>query len=756
MNKRNHLRKVALIGNYLPRICGIATFTYDLCHALISEFPGTEYVVVPMNDIQEGYNYPEEVRFEVNEQSVADYRKAADFLNFSDCDVVCLQHEFGIFGGKKGSHILALLRELHMPVITTLHTVLGEPSPEHYAVMDQIAKLSSRLVVMSARGKKCLTDRYDIPETKIDFIPHGIPDMPFVDPNFYKDNFGVEGKHVVLTFGLLSPNKGIELVLKALPEVVKEYPDVVFIVLGATHPNLKRLEGETYRLSLERMAYDLGIEKHVIFHNRFVELKELKEFIGAADIYITPYLNPAQSTSGTLAYAFGCGKAVISTPYLHAEELLADGCGVLVPFSDSVAIADGILNLLKNESERHAMRKRAYMLGRDMVWNNVGHLYVDSFHKARSEVRMGKSILIKTLDRKQKGLPEIRLNHLWRLTDATGILQHAHFSLPWFEDGYCLDDNARALALTVLLEELGIQTEEVYRLAIRYAAFTNSAFNPKTKRFRNFMSYDRRWLEESGSDDCQGRAIWALGLCVCRSKRRDFQMWAAQLFEEILPVVNDLRSPRAWAFTLLGINEYCHELTGARFVSQIRETIINRLIELFDNVASDDWVWFEESLTYNNAVMPHALIRSGQETDDKHTVDIGLKALRWLIEVQTAEKGHFCPIGTEGFYHRGKEKARYDQQPIEAYAVSSACLSAYQITRDVYWQDKGRKAFEWFLGRNDLELNLYNPETGGCHDGLHMDRLNQNQGAESTLAFLLALAGRHSVQNEVSLFDGTK
>jgi glycosyltransferase involved in cell wall biosynthesis len=741
MRRNTALHKIAFVADYIPRKCGIATFTADLLHAVAGQYPSVECFVCAVSEPDRSYDYPPEVRFEIEEEEPDSYRRAADFLNFSNADVVCLQHEYGIFGGRAGGYVLRLLRDLRIPVVTTLHTILREPDPDQYRVLREIISLSARVVTMTEKGRCFLRDVYGVPDDKIDLIPHGIPDMPFVDPNFYKDQFGVEGKYVLLTFGLLSPNKGIEYVLRALPQIVEVFPDTVYIVLGATHPNLVREQGETYRLSLERLARDLGIEKHVIFYNRFVDIDELKEFLGAADIYITPYLNPAQITSGTLSYAFGCGKAVISTPYWHAEELLAEGRGILVPFADSEAIAREVIGLLQDPTRRHAMRKRAYMLGREMVWSHVAHMYVESFEKARRSRwdNAHRPLAIKTLEQKPRELPTLRLDHLRRLTDSTGLLQHSTYALPNYAEGYCSDDNARALLLTINLEGIGHEIREAQRLGVIYAAFLNNAFDRKTGRFRNFMGYDRRWLEETGSDDCQGRVIWALGACVGRSRDNGLRMWAAGLLERVLTTILDTTSPRGWAFALVGIHEYFRQLSGDRLVNQVRETLTQRLIALYDSTASDDWPWFEPVVSYDNAKLPHALILSGRWGDNPKAFDIGLKTLRWLAELQTAEAGHFRPIGSNGFYPRGGECARFDQQPIEAYSMLSACLEAYRSTNDEYWLQKARAALDWFLGRNDLGMELVDYRTGGCRDGLHVDRVNQNQGAESTLAFLLSL-----------------
>jgi glycosyltransferase involved in cell wall biosynthesis len=754
MKRNTEIQKIAFVGDYLPRKCGIATFTYDLCTSVATQYPGSDCFVLPINDVPQGYDYPPEVRFEIEEQEVDSYLRAADFLNFANTDIVSLQHEYGIFGGPAGSHVVRLLRDLRMPIVTTLHTVLRDPSPEQRRVLCQIGDLSARLVVMSERAKTFLREIYDIPEAKIDLIAHGIPDMPFVDPNFYKDQFDVEGKFVALTFGLLAPNKGIELMLRAMPAILKEIPNFFYIVLGATHPNLIREQGERYRISLERLAKDLGIKPNVSFYNRFVEIDELIEFIGMADIYVTPYLNPAQITSGTLAYSFGCGKAVVSTPYWYAEELLAEGRGVLVPFGDSKALAREICELLRDEPRRHAMRKKAYLLGREMIWSHVAHLYMESFQRARrSRLDMPyKPLAVRTLAEQAMDLPGWRLDHLLRMTDSAGLLQHASSTIPNYAEGYCTDDNARALLLTVLLEQLGQSTAHVYRLGTTYAAFLNFAFDRGRSRFRNFLGFDRQWLDEVGSDDCHGRALWVLGACVGRSRRRDLQLWASQLFDLALPAIAETTSPRTWAFGLMGVCHYLQRFGGARQASHVRDTLTERLIECHEKTATDDWPWFETVLSYDNAKLPHALLASGRSSGNARATSLGLDSLRWLVEQQKSPTGFFRPIGCNGFYGRDRERAQFDQQPIEAHATVTACIEAYQATDDPAWLQEARLAFEWFLGANDLGLDLYDAKTGGCCDGLQEDRVNLNQGAESTLAFLLALAEMKLLESTLATF----
>lgn len=754
MKEISKVQKIAFVADHVPRKCGIATFTADLLAAVANAHPQSQCFSVSVNDIKGGYEYPDVVRFEIEEQDLSSYLRAADFLNISNVDIVCLQHEFGIFGGPAGSHILAFLRELRMPVVTTLHTVLREPRVDQRRVMRELISLSTRVVVMAERGRQMLQDIYEVPATKIDLIAHGIPDVGFVDPTYFKDQFGVEGKVVLLTFGLLSPNKGIECVLNALPGILAEFPDVVYIVLGATHPNELREHGEAYRLSLEILAKKNRVEKNVIFYNRYVDLENLKEFIGAADLYITPYLNEAQITSGTLAYTFGAGKAVISTPYWHAAELLAEDRGVLVPFGDSQAIAREVTGLLRDDTRRHAIRKNAYRIGREMIWSNVAQLYMRAFELSRLDgaARSRKSLITKTLDQRPRELPDLKLNHLSRMTDSIGVFQHAVFSVPNFSEGYCTDDNARAFILAVLLGELGEEPERVRTTTTTCAAFLHHAFDTKTKRFHNHMSFERRWLDDCGSEDCQGRALWALGIGVGRSPLRELQMIAGQLFARALPAFTEFTSPRAWAFGLIGIHEYLRRLSGDSLVNQTREMLTSRLMEVYQRSAKPDWCWFEEELSYDNAKLAHALILSGHATGQPAVFETGLQALRWLTELQVSEKDHFRPIGSNGFYRRGGVRANFDQQPIEAQAAVSACLEAYRATSDFWWYEQAQRAFDWFLGWNDLGLELYSPESGGCGDGLHVDRVNGNQGAESSLAFLLSLAEMRLAQNMVASF----
>jgi glycosyltransferase involved in cell wall biosynthesis len=748
-------RTIAILGNHAPRQCGIATFTTDLSDSIAAEFPDLACFVMAMNDGGRHYEYPPRVRFELAESDVTSYRRAADFLNVNAVDIVCVQHEYGIFGGKAGSHLLALLRALRMPIVTTLHTILAEPTPAQRIAMDEITRLSERLVVMSAQGAALLRGVHDAPEHKIVLIPHGIPSIPFATRS--KDQLGVEGKFVVLTFGLLSPDKGLEYVIDALPAIVARHPNTVYLVLGATHPHVKERQGEAYRLMLELRAQRLGVDGHIIFHDRFVSQGELVEFLSAADIYITPYLNPDQITSGTLAYAVGAGKVVISTPYRYARELLADGRGILVPARDPHAIAREVVDLLSNDTKRLALSDRAADYGARMRWPVVARSYVETFERARVEHAERRRTVFQatTLAQRPAELPAMNLEHVRAMSDQTGMLQHAVFAIPRYEDGYCLDDNARALLLMAVIDDAGTDEGKVVRaLASRYLAFVSHAFDPERRRFRNFMSYTRQWLEDCGSEDCHGRAVWALGTVVGRSGVPGKQSLEGQLFHAALPSIATLTSPRAWAFALLGINEYLRAFEGESGVHATGTVLAERLLELFRRTSDSKWPWFEDRLTYANARLPQALIVSGTWMEHEEMRLAGTRSLQWLAEIQCSEDGYFAPIGSNGFYRRGARKALFDQQPVEACAMVSACLEAGRTTGDLRWAQHARRAFGWFLGQNHLQQSLYDTTTGGCRDGMHSDRMNENQGAESTLSFLLALAEMRSA-DRVSSTIGT-
>ncbi len=729
------IESIAFIGNYLPRRCGIATFTSDLHRAVAAAHSDLDTCVVAMTDPGATYDYPKVVRVSVRDEMIGDYRNAAHFLNEAAVDVVSLQHEYGIFGGEAGGNIIDLLSHLEMPIVTTLHTVLAEPTHTQRKVMDRIIDASSKIIVMAEKGRELLRSVHDVPARKVEVIPHGIPDFPYLETHQAKEEFGSSGKKIILTFGLLSPNKGIEHVLDAMPRIIETCPNAVYVILGATHPHLVRNHGEAYREGLIARVEELGINNHVVFVNQFVEQGTLLDFISMCDVYVTPYLNETQMTSGTLAYSFGLGKAVVSTPYWHAKELLADGRGILVPFGDANALSTEIAGLLTNDVRRRAMCKRAYAASRSMTWAQTAERYLASFEAAREHTPL--AIVLPVVDRiasrrKQHAVPEVRIGHFMSLCDGTGMLQHAVHSVADRSHGYCVDDNARALLLSSALANSS-EPHLPNDLTSRFAAFVQHAWNPDTGQFRNFMSYDRRWLEHRGSPDSHGRTLWALGDCALKDAEPSRRRWAAELFKNALPVVEEFSSPRAWAFCLLGLDAYCPMNGDDLFADRLRTQLADRLLALLCDREAEHWPWFEDVLAYDNARLPQALIQTGLTTHTPSYVAGGLRSLRWLMSLQTAPSGYFRPVGTGSFGSVRKQPEAFDQQPVEASATISACLAAKRADDSAEWPAGAMRALNWFLGENDLETPLIDVETGACLDGLHPDRPNENRGAEFEL-----------------------
>jgi glycosyltransferase involved in cell wall biosynthesis len=734
------LQRVAFIGNHLPRRCGIATFTHDLHRAVSTDRRDLETCVVAMTDPGRTYDYPPAVRFKIRDDVISDYVEAAECLNNAGFDVACLQHEYGIFGGEAGGNILQLLSRLEMPIVTTLHTVLSQPTPVQRDVMRQVIDASARVVVMAEKGRELLRSVHDVPARKIDVIPHGIPDFPFLETHHAKAKIGFGGKTIILTFGLLSPNKGIETMLDAMPGIIKSCPNAVYVILGATHPNLVRDHGEAHRESLMARVQKLGIDNHVVFFDQFVDQATLLDFISMCDIYVTPYLNEAQMTSGTLAYSFGLGKAVVSTPYWHAKELLADGRGILVPFEDAKALTAEISSLLTNDVRRHAMRKRAYAESRSMTWAQTAKRYLAALESTCEHAPPAILLPVDRVASRNKGraLPEVRTDYLLSLCDDTGMLQHAVHSVADRAHGYCVDDNARALLLSSSLARSG-EAQLPDTVTAHFAAFIQHAWNPDTRRFRNFMSYDRRWLEPSGSEDSHGRTLWALGECARDDADPSRRRWAAALFRTALPVIEESSSPRAWAFSLLGLDAYCEVIPRDAVANRVRGLLASKLTSMLAARKTNDWLWFEDVLAYDNARLPQALIQTGLRTRTPSYVEAGRRSLRWLMSLQTTPLGCFRPVGTKSFGRVRQKPEAFDQQPVEAAATISACLSAWRVDRGAEWRTGAMRAFDWFHGENDLQTTMIDADTGSCLDGLHPDRPNENKGAESVLSYLLGL-----------------
>lgn len=738
--RASSVQTAAVVGSYFPRQCGIATFSKDLRDAVAAEIGQKQASVIAIDDNAAGYDYPDEVRFQIPQHKQVEYISAADLLNVNQIDCVLLQHEYGIYGGKDGSQVLEFARTLRMPIITTLHTVLLEPSTSQRAVLKELARLSDRVVVMSHLAETMLHEVYGVAREKIAYIPHGIPDVPFVDPNSLKEQFGMEGRRVLLTFGLLSPGKGIETAIRAMPQIVEKNPDVMYIILGATHPHVLKNDGNAYRNTLEKLVDQLGLDNHVVFHNRFVNLDELLGYIGVADVYITAYPNKQQITSGTLAYTVGAGKAVVSTPYWYAEEMLADGRGRLFPFGDVDALAKNVNDLLGDPVEHAAIRQRAYQHGRPMIWKEVARSYLALAATAVKErSRQARPIMAARAEATEvAAIPDVNLAHLRRLTDDTGIFQHAVYAMPNRHHGYCTDDNCRALVCALRHYEL-TREDSVLGMADTYLSFIHHAFNPDQQRFRNFLSYERDWLEDVGSEDVHGRTVWALGSSVMLAPNDAILSLSIRMFHEALGRLESFTSPRAWAFALVGLHAYLTRFGGDTPARRIRLTLADRLMAQFKGNSSKDWPWCEDVLTYDNAKLPHALILTGTSNDDPAMLQQGLLSLEWLVKLQILDSGRVSLIGNRGWLSRDGKRARFDQQPVEAMAMAEACAEAYRVTKEEVWFDRARTFLDWFTGNNDTGISLYDHQTGGCRDGLNADGANLNQGAESTLSWLMAL-----------------
>lgn len=729
--------RVTLIGTYAPRQCGIATFTQDLRSALMGARPSLAAPVAMLSG-DSCRLHPGEVEYVVVEQERAAYAALRDELNASGTDVVSLQHEFGIFGGPDGAWILDTLRGLRPPMVTTCHTVLATPSPGQLQVFREICRLSADLVVMTAKGRELLTGVYGVPASKIAIIPHGIPDTDpaSLDRDLLRRNMGWTGRKIMLTTGLLSPNKGLRHVIAALPRIVREHPDVMYVVAGATHPNLLRRDGEACRQELMDLAAELGVAGHVCFINRFASRDELVDMIVAADVFVTPYLNEAQITSGVLAYASGLGKPVISTPYWHARDLLDASRGVLVPFASPDGLAEEVTRLFGDGERLQRMSAAALAHGRQMTWSHTGRRYLNLFDEAAGMCPPA------VLRRSPCSVPgPVAVDHLMRLTGPLGVFQHAAFEEPDPAHGYCTDDNARALIVAQDLQRTGHGDERLSDLRERCFGFLHEAYDVRSGRFHNFRSAAGNWLDDPGSEDSHGRALWALGHTARHASHPVMRRDAAGLFHCALPAVRGFTSPRAWAFTLLGLAALRTVDFANRSAAAAQAALAFRLVNLHGATAGGDWHWFEDVVTYDNARLPQALLVTAAQTGDGYMRAVAARTLAWLMHRQRAPGQYFRAIGCYGFFQRGDDApAQWDQQPLEAQASLAACLAAYRLLGRRHWLTQAQRAFAWFEGANDAGLPVGDFQTGACRDGLHPGGLNLNCGAESTLAFLQAHA----------------
>ncbi|HXI55549.1 MAG TPA: glycosyltransferase family 4 protein [Polyangia bacterium] len=724
--------RIAFVGSYPPRRCGIATFTRDLAAGMHAANPRVKPMVVAVTDEGGPYEYPEGVEYEVRQGTKGDYARAAELVNYKNVRWVSVQHEYGIFGGDDGAYVLDILGALRVPAVVTLHTVLDKPSESQKTIVQRMAK-AAVLVVMSNVAADLLARRYDLHNARVEIIPHGIPDMAPCDQDLLKARFGVAGQRMLLTFGLLGPSKGIETVLRALPTAIAACPDLVYFVVGATHPAVLRQHGEAYRTRLEREAERLGVRDHVVFRDQYVTTDELCSYLQAADIFISPYLNEAQVTSGALSYAMGAGAAAVSTPYWHAQELLADGRGCLFPFGDSAALARTIVTLADAPAELSRVRTQAYDFTRAFTWPRVGAQYLN----------LGATLpgTVAKLPRRHdpprpSSLPELRLDHLLRMTDDTGIIQHATFSVPARESGYCVDDNARALIVALHADRLS-SSRDTKQLVSTYMGFLHVA-QTGDGRFRNLMTYGRSFdSADVGSEDCTGRALWALGMAVHLAREEGQRLLARQMFERGLAFATEL-GPRGTALTMLGIAAFLTAHPEVKPAADLLARMSDRLCRQYRDQATADWRWFEPTLTYDNALLPLALWRAHRIIKDQPSRTVAQETLEFLETACFRDDG-LRLVGNAGWHPRGGTRSDSDEQPIDAAAFVLAFRAGYLVTGDHRYLRRMRESFAWFLGANRLGVSIYDSATAGCRDGLGAAAVNLNQGAESTVSFLLSL-----------------
>jgi len=726
--------KIVYIGTYPPRRCGIGTFTMNLFNSMVpkkTKGPNENYVIA-MNDNDQTFNYPKEVKLTIRQEHQRDYLEAVKFINISGADICILEHEFGIYGGENGIFILPLLHRLEIPLIVTLHTILKSPSYNEKSILQEICKMANKVVVMSHKAIEFLINIYNVDKDKIALIEHGVPDFQFNQKQSKKE-FKLEKKKLLLTFGILSRNKGIETVIKALPKVVEKHPEVLYLVLGKTHPDVIRHSGEEYRNYLQLLVKSLNLEDHVLFINEFINQKELFKYLSASDIYITPYLNEAQITSGTLAYAIGVGSAVISTPYWHASELLANGRGRLFNFNDSEELANILLELLENPAIIEKLRKKALDYGKTITWPKQGGKYISLIQQIlnkQPELSIKKKTSIDPLL-----MPIFSLDHIKCMTDDTGIIQHAKFGIPSLKEGYCLDDNARALLMILMAyrqekDKFSLSLAPIYLSYINYMQNTNGTF-------QNFMSFNRNVLDEVGSEDSFGRTIWALGYLLGNAPNDAYYQTGKFIFFKASPNFEKLESIRGIANTIIGISYYLKNKPSDDSMIEILKNLSDKLIKHYEENRSTNWKWFEPILTYDNGILPLALLYSAEILNNNKIRNIAIESMNFLTEI-TLKNGYLSIIGNEKWYKKGQERSIYAQQPIDALAMVLMYHQAFYLTRDKEYLTKLFTCFMWFMGENDLGMNLFDFETQGCCDGFDRDGINRNQGAESSLAYLIS------------------
>ena len=727
---------ILYVATFPPRECGIATFTKDLITAMDKKFSPnikSKILVMNNNDINI-YKNNEDVLFGIIENDISAYKKAAGKVNEIDAiKLINIQHEFGIFGGEYGDYLIKFLDNVKKPVIISFHTVIPNPDDKLKKIVRQLAKKSLCLVVMTKSGIDILRKDYNI-KTEILFIPHGTPTTSFDENTKLKSAMGFSDKILLTSFGLINPRKGCEYVIESIIKVITKYPNILYLIVGETHPLVRKKEGEKYRAFLERKVKEFDLEKHVKFINRYLTLEEIVKLLLATDIYISSNLDPNQIVSGTLAYAIACSKAIISTPFIYAKDLITPERGILVKFRDPNSYTKALIKILSNPNVKEEMEKNNYSFSRSMIWSNVAISYYNAFKQ-----------VIPDLENWRMSCPEIKFDHIMNLTDDFGIIQFANYSKPDKLSGYTLDDNARALLACALYYNFYKDNTKLKLMRI-YLNFVKYVQTNENKLY-NFVNYERVVNLEDWSEDAHGRAIWALGyLIAIKSIPKELRIKAELIFEDAKKAVDKIKSPRAISFILIGLCNY--NLIKKSEVRRIKK-LADYLVRLYEDSNHGEWNWFENYLTYSNSKLPEALFFCYKTTKNEKYLTIAKESLDFLISV-TFKDGIFAPIGQNRWYHNNSHRAHFDQQPVDTASMVQTLIVAYETTKDNKYRKLAIDTFYWFLGKNSLNQEVYNDLTGGCHDGIGEHSLNMNQGAESTISYLLARFSIHSKEMVLS------
>ncbi len=726
--------KIVVVGNYPPRKCGIATFTQNLITAILNSNKGNnddiEIEVIAMNDANNHYDYPDIVKRIISENDKQSYLKAANYINESGATVCVLQHEYGIFGGNSGILVLGLIKALKIPLVSTFHTVLEHPDYHQREVLKSIARYSSRIVVMCSKAKRMLKNVFDVEPKKINIIEHGVPDFEElikekpVRPQKWK------GKKIIITFGLLNRNKGIETVIRALPEVVKKHPEVLYVVLGKTHPNVVKQHGEEYRENLKRITKQLNVETHVEFLDQFVSEKDLAVILSLADIYITPYLNKEQITSGTLSYALGAGLAVVSTPYWHAEEILANDNGRFFDFHDCQGLARVLNDLLDDEAAIKDLQEKSKQNSSHNRWPVVGVQYHDLLiNVTKNAIQYLQEI------KSTPEIPSFSFKAVERLTTQTGILQHAQGVVPYYKEGYSLDDNARAVLVSQMANSR-FHNEKYQDFLIKYLAFL-LLMHREDGTVNNMLSYYNQIIDAKLSEDTYGRTVWALGYVVKATNNDSVFRVAHELFHSLIQNTSHLNHSRGLANTILGLYHYIRKFPDQ--IDQISNLtmLADKLCEHYEAHSISRWNWFDAEVTYDNGLLPAALYFAFQITHNKRYLDIANKASGFIEDI-CFSNNHLSLVGNKTWESDSKDKSNVGQQPLDAAAMVLMYDARYKTLNDSHSVEYLKKSFFWFFGENDLNIPLYDVRNKGVYDGLEEFEVNLNQGAESNITYLMA------------------